>query len=195
MLNLRTEALRRGPVFQVDGHTKISFRPYNDSRSGSVSGSRSGTSALRPGIVQHATSFSEQEDPQTFEASIIGNLGAPLTIWTDDDGTGVPSDDSPYVDNMKDDMEMQTRSRGQQVSVKVQVEEEVVVESGNERPAPAALSLELVRNASVAHAPLRFEPKPPSSYGNMRRPWTAPPTWRLNRERQRGLMQDIYRVS
>lgn len=152
-------------------------------------------SALRPGIVERATSFSEQEDHQTFEASIIGNLGAPLMIWADDDGKDVLNDDSdsPYADT-KDDMEMQTRARGQQLSVKVEVEEEVVVVE-SECAAPAALSLELGRISSVTHAPLRSELKSPSSYRNTRRPWTAPPTWRLSRERQRDLMQDIYRVS
>lgn len=240
MLNLRTEALRRGTVFQ-DQQSRITFRPFHYTGRTTGSGTTTRPSGSAVGAsdadAEQVTEGTEGRttDYKTFEASIIGNLGAPLTTWSDDDKEAMESDEEfgggPYGegDVGHGDMEMQTRTQAQTqtrsrtrsehaegrqhpggmqqvpVSVKVRVEEEVVVEV-EDIPTPLPVA-SLTRISSTAHSHSHthshshahlpssdLSSKPLSSYLG-RRPWTAPPTWRLSRERQRGLMQDIYRIS
>ncbi|KAI0077614.1 hypothetical protein K474DRAFT_1595789 [Panus rudis PR-1116 ss-1] len=108
MLNLRGEVLRTRPVIQYHW-------------SGSDATQANSTSY---GVL--TSKYSVQEESRTFERSIIGNLGAPLDQWFDDEDGSHEVERRPE-EGENEGVEMQFRTPQ---PIAVEITEEVVVDDG-----------------------------------------------------------------
>jgi len=136
MLNLRGAVLRRKP----------SIARYRISET---------TTSMRPIPIFHSDSTSPQLKTYDFASSIIGNLGEPVSLWTDDEDDHAFSKGTfATAEEGTETMEMRTPSR---LGVMVEVTEEVVVDQAS---------------------PL----SPSRTRADGRRSWMPPAAWRVSRD-------------
>ncbi|CAL1709298.1 unnamed protein product [Somion occarium] len=111
MLNLRREAMRRKPVM-----------PYQFSANSGLPSIHMGADSQPSATYSSMYTISDAE--RTFEASIVGNLGAPISQWYDEEQ--IEENDRPVErhDGM-DNMEMRLRAQGR---IAVEITEEVVID-------------------------------------------------------------------
>ncbi|OCH91426.1 hypothetical protein OBBRIDRAFT_792257 [Obba rivulosa] len=137
MLNLRGEVLRRRPSVARFRVSEI-------------------TTSMHPIPLYHSDASSPNSKAYDFASSVIGNLGEPVSLWTDSDDNGYAFSHASYAtaDDGVETMEMRSPSR---LGVMVEVTEEITVDQ------------------SPSASPLKMR-------AEGRRSWMPPAAWRVSRD-------------
>lgn len=119
MLNLRREALRRKPI--------LDYRVTSQTGEGAIGNNEPRFAVMSSTWTVEPESSRGTMSGRALEDSVIGNLGADITIWGDEEEA--MSEDEENEGGPRDGLEMMVVVR--KAEIRVQVTEEVIVDDGS----------------------------------------------------------------